>query len=68
MLTFSIVWVILAAAVPLAAMTRKTRAVPESGAVPSRESGKAIAVLAVVYGLTLLAGFIYVGRFLVSSL
>ena len=68
MLIFSIVWVILAAAVTVAATTRKTKTARENTDVPARESGKALAFIAVVYGLALLGGFVYIGKFLVSSL
>jgi len=60
MLTYSIVWVALAAAVIMIAMNRKTAANADQGEVQTGESGKGLAVFAVVYGLLLLAGFVYV--------
>jgi hypothetical protein len=69
MLTLSILWVVLAATVTMIATMKKTPATmrQEVGAqVP--ESGHALALLAVVYGVALLAGFVYIGKFLVSSL
>jgi hypothetical protein len=69
MLTLSILWVVLAAIVTMIATMRKTPATTrqEAGAqVP--ESGHALTFLAVIYGVVLLAGFVYIGKFLVSSL
>jgi hypothetical protein len=60
MLTYSIVWVALAAAVIMIAMNRKTATNLDQGDVQTGESGKGFAVFAVVYGLLLLAGFVYV--------
>lgn len=60
MLTYSIVWVGLAAAVIMIAMNRKTATNLDQGEVQAGESGKGFAVFAVVYGLLLLAGFVYV--------
>ena len=60
MLTYSIVWVVLAATVIVLAMNRKTAANLDQGEIQTGESGKGLAVLAVVYGLLLLAGFVYV--------
>ena len=69
MLTLSILWVVLAAIVIMIATMRKTPATTrqETGAqVP--ESGHALTLLAVIYGAVLLGGFVYIGKFLVSSL
>jgi phosphatidylglycerophosphate synthase len=65
MMTFSVVWVLLAAAVTLIAMIRKTGASHNwrevhRGEVKARQSGKALTVVAVLYSLVLLAGFLYV--------
>lgn len=60
MLTYSIVWVVLAATVIMIAMNRKTATTLDRGEVQSGETGKGLAVFAVVYGLLLLAGFVYV--------
>ena len=61
MLTLSMVWLVLAASVTVIAIRRKASAGPIEGDVQAQESGKAPAVFAVVYGLVLLAGFVYVG-------
>ena len=60
MLTYSIVWVVLAATVIVLAMNRKTATNLDRGDVQTGESGKGLTVFAVVYGLLLLAGFVYV--------
>jgi hypothetical protein len=68
MLTLSIIWVVLAATVTMIATVRKVPAIPRDPGVQTRESGRTLTLLAVVYGLTLLAGFVYISKFLVSSL
>jgi hypothetical protein len=68
MLTLSIFWVVLAATVTMIATVRKVPAISRDPGVQTRESGRALTLLAVVYGLTLLAGFVYISKFLVSSL
>ena len=69
MLTFSIVWVVLAVAVTVfAIMRRKPLAIHQDNAGQSPESGHGLLVLAVVYGVVLLAGFVLVSRFFISSL
>ncbi len=69
MLTLSILWIVLAASVCMIAILRRSPGDPVQDAGPqTRESGGALTVLAVVYGVVLLAGFLYVSRFLVSSL
>jgi hypothetical protein len=68
-LTFSFIWLLLAAAVTLAAVLR--RPAPISAVerdVRANLSGEALTLLAAIYGVALLAGFIYVSKFLVSSL
>jgi len=67
MLTLSILWVLLAAAVIVVALNRRPTATG-SHAAHVKDSGKALEVLAALYSLALLAGFLYVSRFLVSSL
>lgn len=69
MLTFSILWVVLAAAVTMAAM-HKRAAHPASESAPVQPKGSAdvFALLAVISCVLLLAGFVYVGRFLVAGL
>ena len=61
MLTLSIVWVALAATVIVVATIRKRSNHTQEDRSHSPESGKAIGVLAIAYGLVLLAGFVYVG-------
>ena len=68
MLTLSILWVVLAGAVTLMATMKKAPARLQETGGQAPESGKALTLLAVVYGLILLAGFVYVSRFLVSTL
>ena len=68
MLTFSILWLALAASVCVIAILRKSPATTgEDSGRQTGESGAALTVLAVLYGVALLAGFVYVSRFLVSS-
>jgi len=69
MLTLSIVWVVLATTVTVIAIVRKAPATAgQDAGAHVRESGRAVMLLAVIYGLMLLTGFIYISRFLVSSL
>lgn len=65
-LTLSIAWGVLAAAATCAVLLRKGSKVSAIG--PARDSGTALVVLATIYSLALLAGFLYLSRFLVSSL
>jgi hypothetical protein len=68
MLTLSILWVVLAATVTMIATMRRTPAqVRQEAGAQVRESGRALTLLAVIYGAALLAGFLYVSKFLVSS-
>jgi hypothetical protein len=69
MLAFPIIWLMLAVTVTLLAMKTRSGATGlENIDVEAKESGHGIALLAVVYGLALLAGFLYVGKFLISNL
>jgi hypothetical protein len=68
MLALSILWVVLAAAVTMIATMKKAPASPLNAGVKARESGRVLTLLAVVYGAVLLAGFVYIGQFLVSGL
>jgi hypothetical protein len=69
MLPFSVLWVTLAAAITLMAMIRRSANSPaDHSETRVNDSGKALALLAVVSSLVLLAGFVFVGRFLVSGL
>ena len=62
MMTFSVVWVVLAAAVTVIAMMRRASTNPRPVEVPvNRQSGKGLTVVAVIYSLVLLVGFLYVG-------
>jgi phosphatidylglycerophosphate synthase len=60
-MTFSILWVVLAATVTIVASMRRSGANQDHGEVRVRQSGKALTVVAVVYSLVLLAGFLYIG-------
>ena len=65
MLTLSILWVVLAATVTTIGTTRKARArLRQDAGVQVRESGRALLLLAVIYGVALLAGFVYLSKFL----
>ena len=68
MLTLSVLWVLLAASVTVIAMLRKAPPAGPANDSPKLESGSGIAVLALLYGVALLAGFLYISKFLVSSL
>jgi hypothetical protein len=59
-LTYSIVWLVLAATVIVIAMNRKTVPVQDRGDVQIGEPGKGVAVFAIAYGVALFAGFVYV--------
>ena len=68
MLTLSILWLVLAASVCVITILRKSPGTTaEDPGRQASESGGALTVLAVLYGMALLAGFVYVSRFLVSS-
>ena len=69
MLAFSLIWLLLAAIVTLLAMRRRARTVEQdqtrTGAAAFEN---AIPLLAAIYSLALLAGFLYLSKFLVSGL
>jgi len=67
MLTISILWAILATAVTLTAMSRRSASETSDRAVV-RASDKSLAFVAVLSCLLLVAGFLYIGRFLVAGL
>ena len=67
MLTFSIVWVMFAAAVTVMALLKRSHA-GRPDCSESQESGHTVAFLAVLSTLFLLAGFVYVGSSLVRNL
>jgi hypothetical protein len=58
MFTLSILWVVLAATVTMIATMKRAPAVPHEAAVQIRESDRVLTLLAVVYGVVLLAGFV----------
>lgn len=60
MLILSITWVALAAAVTVIAIMKKAAVDQDNGEVQVKEPGKPVTVLAVIYGLALLGGFVYV--------
>lgn len=65
----AISWVVLAATAVVLATMRKTPLADEDNTSGSkRESGRALTALALIYGMALLAGFIYVSKLLVSNL
>ena len=67
MMTFSVLWILLAAMVTVVAMMRRGTPVgahvPASASkeVQARQSGKALSVVAILYSLILIAGFLYIG-------
>ncbi len=68
MLAFSVIWLFLAGTVTLFAMLRRSHAAEQSRAdIDSKVTGNAIALLAAIYSLALVAGFLYLGKILVSS-
>ena len=67
MLTLSVLWVILAAAVTLAALSRRSATESPNRAIVG-VSDKSLALIAVLSCVVLVAGFFYVGRFLVAGL
>lgn len=67
MLTYSIVWLALAAAVIIIARRRSAPALQNACPAPvtgetsaAGEHGSGLALLAILYGLLLLAGFVYI--------
>ena len=67
MLTFSVLWVVFAAAVTALALMKRSSA-SHTDYAESQESGNALAYLAVLSTLLLLAGFLYIGSSLVRNL
>ena len=69
MLIFSIAWLMLAVAVTLIAMKTRSRVTDlDRVRIEAKESGHGVALLASIYGLTLLAGFFYLTKLLISNL
>ncbi|MGD0299130.1 MAG: hypothetical protein ABSE86_18645 [Bryobacteraceae bacterium] len=60
-MTFCILWVVLATTVIIFANMRRASTNQDHGDVQVRQSGKALTVIAIVYSLVLLAGFLYIG-------
>ena len=60
-MTLTIAWVVLAVTVTVLAMLRRAATVPNNGEAQVRKSGKVLAVLAIVYSLVLIVGFVYIG-------
>jgi len=69
MLTLSVLWVALAAAITLIAMVRRALS-PAKEKLPAQpnESANFLSYLAFASCLILVAGFLYVGKFLVAAL
>lgn len=61
MMTFSVVWILLAAMVTLFAMMRRAVPARAQAEVQARQSGRALSVVAILYSLVLIAGFLYIG-------
>ena len=69
MLTLSILWVVLAAAVTVSATLRHSAvAIDDKNMAQSNEPGRGVAILAIASSILLLAGVLVVGGFLVSGL
>ena len=60
-MTFSIAWVVLAATVSVLAMLRRAGTADHRSGGRARQSGNILVVLAVVYSVVLIAGFVYIG-------
>lgn len=69
MLAFSVIWLVLAATVTLLATKRKSVVADQDrGEFEAKVSANTLVLLAAVYSLALLAGFLYLTRFLISNL
>jgi hypothetical protein len=69
MFAFSVIWLLLAVTVTVLAITRRPLAIRQQSPVrETNDSGKAMALLAAIYGLALFAGFLYLSKLLVSTL
>jgi heme/copper-type cytochrome/quinol oxidase subunit 2 len=60
-MTFSILWVLLAATVIVVASMRRSGINQDQGGVQVRQTVKALTAAGIVYSLVLLAGFLYIG-------
>ena len=61
MMTFSVVWILLAAMVTLVTMMRRATPAHAQAEVQVRQSGRVLSVVAIVYSLVLIVGFLYIG-------
>jgi len=61
MMTFSVIWVLLAATVSVLAIMRRAGANNVQSDVQVRQSGRALMAAAILYSLVLIAGFLYIG-------
>jgi hypothetical protein len=68
MLTISVLWVALAATVTMAAVMRRARSAQPEAVAETSESGQALTLVALICGVVLLAGFLFISKFLVSAL
>jgi hypothetical protein len=68
MLTLSVLWVVLAVAVTVAALWRKSARAAVNAIQARDDSGKVLLVAAVIYSLALCVGFFCVGKFFVAGL
>jgi heme/copper-type cytochrome/quinol oxidase subunit 2 len=60
-MTFSILWVVLAATVIVVASMRRSGVNQDQDGVQVRQPAKALTAVGIVYSLVLLAGFLYIG-------
>lgn len=68
MLAFSIIWLLLAGVVTVFAMVRRSANHDDQPGLEKKDSGNVLTFVAAIYGLALLAGFLYVSKLLVSNL
>jgi len=68
MLTLSVLWVVLAVAVTVVALWRKSARAAVNAIQSQDESGKVMLIAAVLYSLALCAGFVYVSKVFVAGL
>ena len=69
MLTFSVLWLIFAAAITVAAMVKRSAGdTPAVQDAQTKDFGDALVIVAVLSTLMLFAGFLYIGNSLISAL
>lgn len=68
MLTLSVLWVVLAVTISIAALQRRSTKAVVTATRTDHESGKVLVFAAVLCSLVLLAGFVYVSQFFISGL